>query len=176
MKQWLIGLVVCVLAGTGYAQLPDPNVPVPDAYVFAQGLAGNAVGVARVGWKPADSRVSVFLQGVWIKDIDGDDVEGFGAHVGATYDVVKNQDIKFLEWNVPVTWYLGAIAGAVKPENANWQTSPGVLTGVKLLGNENKKSPYLVFEVWYLPGDSVSTAFANIESKGRFTVGAGFPF
>ena len=165
----LMGTPVC-------AQVESNDIALPDAYVFAQGLAGTGTGVARVGWKPANSRVSVFVQGVWLKDIDGQDVEGFGGHIGATFDVVKQQNITFMEWEVPVMWYVGAIAGTVKPENNGWQTSPGVLTGIKLLGNETRKSPFVVVEGWYLPGDSVNNAFANITSKGRIMVGAGFPF
>ena len=135
-------------------------------------LAGTETGVARVGWRPGGSNVAIFGQAVWITDVKEPKTEALGGHIGAAYDLVKDDPLTILKWTVPVTWYAGAMAGAVKPEDTGWQTSPIVLTGLSFGG----KRVRVVLEGWYLPGSSITEAFANINDKGRLLVGAELRF
>jgi len=169
MKQYLMCLMLCAFlcAPLSAAAVPA-DLGQPDSQWFATPLAGVDTGVARVGWR--NGAVSIFGQGVWLKDVDGENVEAWGTHAGATYDVVKENPVTIATWTIPVTLYLGAIAGAVKPENSGWQTSPGILLG-STFGSDRIR---VAVEGWYLPGDSVASAFANITSKGRLLVGAEF--
>jgi hypothetical protein len=174
---WLVVLVVLSLWGSVVsAQNVKDSLGGQESYVFLQGLAGNDAALGRVGWKPADSRVAAFVQVSWLKDMDGKDMEGWGVHIGATFDIVSQQALKVFQWEVPVTWYIGAIAGMVKPEKEGIQTSPGLLTGVKLFGKDVGKSPSVVLELWHLPGKTITDAWPDITSSGRILVGAGFPF
>ncbi len=148
-----------------------PQLGTPESKITATALAGTGTGLMRVGWRPSE-RVSVFGQGVWLRDIASEDIEGYGGHVGATYDIVAEQQRKILNWEVPTTWYAGAIAGAIRPESTGWETSPGILTGMTF----GDRTVRVVVEGWALPGSSVSEAFANINDKFRLLVGAEFRF
>lgn len=169
MRNLLSIIIVMVLCGMAYGQ--GAVLATPDSQFTATALAGTSTGLMRVGWRPSE-RVSVFGQGIWLRDIAGEKVEGWGGHFGATYDIIAEQPIKILNREVPTTWYAGAIAGAIKPETTGWETSPGILTGFTF----GDKSVRVVVEGWMLPGPSVSEAFAAIDDKGRLLVGAEFRF
>jgi hypothetical protein len=170
----IVALAVCCAASQAAEPLVGdlPGLEVP--HFSFTGLAGTQTAVGRAGFSPAGSRTTIFGQGVWLKDIDAPGVEGWGGHLGVTYDLVKTEDVTVIKWDVPISWYLGAMAGAIKPETTGWQTSPGILMGFRI-GNSNGLGPALVVEGWFLPGDSINNAFANINDKGRVTVGAYFP-
>ena len=178
MRTWicfLVAILGVILCSTVCGQDASAVLGTQDSYLSVTGLAGTDVAVGRLGWHPSDSRVSVFVQGVWIKDIDKPNTEGFGGHFGATYDLAKKQDLNVVGVDVPLSWYIGAAAGALKPEDTGWQTSPFVLTGFNIFG-KSTKSPAVVVELWGIPGKNISNVFADVESEGKIVVGGLLPF
>jgi hypothetical protein len=146
---------------------PVVTAPADDQF-FATALAGTETAVVRVGYRPMD-KVAIFGQGVWLRDLSGEQTEGYGFHFGTTYDIAEGP-VKFVTYEIPVTFYVGAMAGAMKPETTGWQTSPVILSGFTF----GSKSVRVVIEGWYAPGTSISDAFSEIDDKARLLVGCEF--
>ena len=161
MRTWMICLAVLSMATV--VQAADPNVLDPMKYSATIFGSDDMIGlrVERLG-----ERTGVGPEFMWKDGLTPGDVEAWGLGAFARYDLMKDQTLKILTYEVPVTIYAGIRAGVLYSEERDdiaekWDAQAGLVLGTVFGDDVNQ----IGFEGWVSAGPALWNEFADAQSN-----------
>ena len=127
VKVWTVVLALAILCMIGIAQ---------GGQVVSRTVGSDQMLKEELGYRPFIGNDKTEIGGYFgwrdgvTPDDSGEAVEAAMLGIYGTYDLVKMADFSILDFNVPVTWYVGAGCGAIKPKSADWDAASSLFTGL----------------------------------------------